>query len=179
MRAIDKQAEADASSLSDTLSGAFSSQQDGLANLVAQEAVDRMNAQIKAKQGTDSASAPTDAATATDDAYVDPMTAFDQAEAGIDQLVADTDTLVSDPSSTGSIIDGLITGAQDLVVPDDSLSTGDAVTDISRLIDGTAGLLAPDSTDSTQDGGTNVMAALDDIIASFAPRPAPTVDVTA
>src|SRR5690348_8239331 len=152
MRAIDKQAEADASSLSDTLSGAMASQQDGLANLVAQEAVDRINAQVKAKQGTDQTSA-TDAATTTDDAYVDPMKAYNEAEAGIDQLVADTDTLVSSSSSTGSIIDGLITGAQDLVQPDDSLSTGDAVTDVTRLIDGTAGLLAPDSTDEADDSG--------------------------
>ena len=72
------------------------------------------------------------------------------------------------------MIDGIISGASDLMLSDGSSSTGDVTTDIGRIIDGTGDLLdSPMTVD-----GSDLYATIDSIIASTVP-PLPTVDVKA
>jgi hypothetical protein len=102
MKAQDREMESEASGLSDALSGAMSAQQDGMANLVAQQSLDRINAEIKTKQASDAAATSN---TTTED-VVDPMTAFDEAAGGIDELVAQTDSEFGSGLDTGSMSTG-------------------------------------------------------------------------
>src|SRR5262245_14136944 len=88
MKAVEQEVESEASGLSDAISGAMSAQQDGMATLVAQQSLDRMNAQIKARQSAD----PSTAVDGTTEDIVDPLKEFNEALGGIDDLVAQTDS---------------------------------------------------------------------------------------